>query len=93
MTMDGIHVPSRTQRGLLAAAVAVFAWWATYGAPAWFSARSYDDAATWVEALSLPWLWLGLAAGAVAMWHPNRWTVGAFAGTWAIHGALVFLTW
>jgi hypothetical protein len=93
MIMNGIHVPTSIHRRLIGASAAVFAWWTIYGAPAWFSARSYDDAATWVKALSLPWLWLGLAAGAAAMWRPNRWTVGVFFGVWLIHLGLVILTW
>jgi hypothetical protein len=70
-----------------------FVWWCAYGASWFLAKRGYDEPSTWVGALSLPWLGIGLIAGGVALMKPTRWTIGAFGLVSLAQMTLVLITW
>lgn len=81
------------KRILLLIWLLAFVWWCGYGASWFLSKRGYDEPSTWVTALSLPWLGMGLVAGGLALIKPTRWTIGLFGAVSLAQILLVFFTW
>ncbi len=80
-------------RAFLLVWLIAFSWWCVRGASWFFVRKDFDEPATWVGPLSVPWLVLGVIAGGVAVWKPVRWTVGVFGLVTLIQVGLVFVSW